>query len=100
MEGNWVSMWNWMLHDPKTGRRGTSTGSGGGGYALFCSLYWRKMDVSFRPGVREGLPDLRPHESLRLVQIEPRYMGSAEVEVVVEDFVLVPERNIEMAEKK
>ena len=96
----WSSRWNWMLHNPETGRRGRASGSGSGGSAMFTHLSRQRRDLDFRPNVPiRDLPDVTHLDTLQLVQIQPRYLGSVEVPVVVEDFSLVTQKSIEGARK-
>lgn len=96
----WNSGWNWMIHHPETGRRGISSGGGSGNSTLFNHLAHGWQRFRFRPETpTQDLPDLTQLDALQLVRIQPRYLGSIEVPVVVEDFSLVTQESINWARK-
>jgi len=87
-----------MIHDPATGRRGISSGGSVGNSPLWGSLRRSRERIAFRPDAPiRDLPDLQDFASLRLVSIKPRYLGSAEVDVIVPDFPLVTQKSIDWA---
>jgi len=98
IEDRWSSGWRWMIVNPETGRRAKATGSGHGGASLGASIHKRRFSLEFQEWDKE-MPDLSDPESLILVRIDPRYLGSAEVDVVVEDFPLVTQQSIDWALK-
>lgn len=96
----WSSDWNWMIHHSETGRRGLKSGGGGGNRTLFNHLAHGWRTFRFRPNTpSQDLPDLTQPDALQLVRIQPRYLGSIEVPVVVEDFSLVTQESIDWARK-
>lgn len=100
-EGDWSSNWNWRLHHERSGWRSSTWRSGSGGYPVLESLLWYYQDLDFQIEERNDASDPLPEdrESLRLVEITPRYLGTTEVDVVVEDFALVQTKAIERARR-
>ena len=97
---SWVSGWNWMLHDPTTGWRPRWQGSGSGGRSIFESVLHLRQDSDVRKKSDRGEPAPTDNfDSLQLLQIVPRYLGSTEVELTVEDFALVTEDEIKSAQR-
>ena len=90
---------DWVLYDPKTKERAPADGFGSRGSLLWQSVSGRHFDITFQGNeVRWNLPDVSHPELLELIHLEPRYLGSAVVEVTTEDFRLVTKETIERAE--
>jgi len=98
MEERWS---DWMLYSPETGQRGFQAG---GGYSYTTLLHGFQLMKSrlryrFENGYPPDLPDLSDPEALEIIHIQQQYLGSTEVDVVIEDFSLVTEQSIEWAER-
>lgn len=92
----------WMLLNPETGRRSYPSGSGRGPEGVVAaSVSGIRIQKEFNASYNRfgmQMPELSDPEALTLVRIDPRYLGSTEVAIVVEDFPLVTEESIEWAE--
>lgn len=102
IEERWSSGWRWMIYNPETGRRAAATGLGTSGGDVASSVRRNRVNLSFNSKITRGgrrMPDISDPEALTLVCIDPRYLGSTEVDVVVEDFPLVTEKSIEWARR-
>jgi hypothetical protein len=91
---------NWLIYNSKTKQRGPSMGLSSGGSSPWQSIYDRRLGIQFRADMGHwDYPDLSRPKALELLYIQPHYLGSTEVGVVVEDFPLVTEQSIEWAER-
>jgi hypothetical protein len=100
-EDRWSYPWGWMLYHERTGWREGWRDESSRHHSLFNALVRERTDLNFRIDKHSsmGVPLPDDHESLQLVQIKSRYLGSSEVELTIEDFALVTEESIQPAQK-
>jgi hypothetical protein len=101
IEERWTSWLNWIIYSPETGQRARAAGSGYSYTTLLHGFQLMKSGPSFRSdiGRSEEIPDLSKPEALVIIRIQPHYLGSTVVDIVIEDFSLVSQKSIEHSER-
>ncbi|HBR93523.1 MAG TPA: hypothetical protein DEA90_05100 [Opitutae bacterium] len=92
---------DWMLYSPESGRRGRQMGGGGGHTTTLTGFQLEKSRIRFKSGngYPQGFQEFSELEALEIIHLQSHYLGSTEVNVVVEDFALVTEKSIKWTQR-